>query len=113
MTRRYRLISCLLGAALLSGCIVDNSGNDTQSAATTTTVSMTGVSLSGATSASPSVASYPSDGPRRDLSSLAFALLVPGNMRWRVSEFAGGFRLDFLPLTAKDRVRRRLDREEP
>jgi len=25
----------------------------------------------------------------------AFALLVPGNMRWTVSEFAGGFRLDF------------------
>ncbi len=43
----------------------------------------------------------------------AFALLVPGNMRWKVSEFAGGFRLDFLPLTPKDRARRRRNREEP
>ena len=51
--------------------------------------------------------------PPKPVARGAFALLVPGNMRWRVSEFAGGFRLDFLPLTAKDRVRRRLDREEP
>lgn len=43
----------------------------------------------------------------------AFALLVPGNMRWTVSEFAGGFRLDFLPMTAKDRTRQPRDREEP
>ena len=43
----------------------------------------------------------------------AFALLVPGNIRWRVSEFTGGFRLDFLPVTAKDRARRRRDRGEP
>ena len=51
--------------------------------------------------------------PPKPVARGAFALLVPGNMRWRVSEFAGGFRLDFLPLTAKDRVRRRRDREEP
>ncbi len=51
--------------------------------------------------------------PPKPVTRGTFALLVPGNMRWTVSEFAGGFRLDFLPLTAKDRARRRRDREEP
>lgn len=51
--------------------------------------------------------------PPKPVARGAFALLVPGNIRWRVSEFTGGFRLDFLPVTAKDRARRRRDREEP
>ena len=30
--------------------------------------------------------------PPKPVARGAFAFLVPGNMRWRVSEFAGGFR---------------------
>ncbi len=58
MPRIYHLISRLLCAALVPGCIVDSSGSDTQAATTTATTSTTGSSLSGsATSASAGTAS--------------------------------------------------------
>jgi len=41
-----------------------------------------------------------------------FALLIPGHMRWKVSDFAGGYRLDFRPMTPKERARRLREGEE-
>ena len=41
-----------------------------------------------------------------------FALLVPGNMKWEVSDFAGGYRLDFRPMRPAERVARLQERSE-
>ncbi len=55
MPRGHRLLSRLLCAALVPGCLIDNSGSETQSAGTTisTTTSMTGSSLSGSATSAP------------------------------------------------------------
>ena len=55
MPRRYHLISRLLGAALLPGCLVDTSDSETQSGGTTTstTTSTTASSLSGSATGAP------------------------------------------------------------
>lgn len=41
-----------------------------------------------------------------------FALLVPGNLCWEVSDFAGGFRLDFRPMTPAEHMARKRSRGE-
>ena len=41
-----------------------------------------------------------------------FALLVPGNVRWEVTDFAGGYRLDFRPMTPQEHVDRKRERGE-
>jgi hypothetical protein len=35
-----------------------------------------------------------------------FALLVPDDMKWEVRGVAGGYRLDFRPMTPRERARR-------
>lgn len=35
-----------------------------------------------------------------------FALLVPADMKWEVCGVAGGYRIDFSPMTPEERVRR-------
>jgi hypothetical protein len=58
ITRQYRLISRLVATVLVAGCIVDNSGGDTQSATTTTTsTSPTAANLSGSATSVPGSAS--------------------------------------------------------
>lgn len=42
----------------------------------------------------------------------SFALLVPGNVRWEVTDFAGGYRLDFRPMTPREHAERRRERGE-
>lgn len=42
-----------------------------------------------------------------------FALLVPDNICWEVSDFAGGYRLDFRPMTTAERLQRERERGEP
>ena len=42
----------------------------------------------------------------------SFALLVPGNVRWEVTDFAGGYRLDFRPMTPQEHVDRKRERGE-
>lgn len=41
-----------------------------------------------------------------------FALLISDRMEWKVSHFAGGYRLDFRSETAWARARRRREGEE-
>jgi hypothetical protein len=41
-----------------------------------------------------------------------FALLVPGNVCWEVSDFAGGYRLDFRPMTPAEHLARKRSRGE-
>ena len=41
-----------------------------------------------------------------------FALLISDRMEWKVSHFAGGYRLDFRSETAWARARRRREEEE-
>ena len=41
-----------------------------------------------------------------------FALLVPDNICWEVSDFAGGYRLDFRPMTRAEHLQRKRDRGE-
>ncbi|MCB9705161.1 MAG: hypothetical protein H6711_25015 [Myxococcales bacterium] len=41
-----------------------------------------------------------------------FALLVPGNVCWTVSDFAGGYRLDFRPMTPAEHLQRERERGE-
>ena len=41
-----------------------------------------------------------------------FALLVPGNVRWEVTDFAGGYRLDFRPMTPREHAERKRERGE-
>jgi len=41
-----------------------------------------------------------------------FALLVPGNMKWDVSDFAGGYRLDFRAMRPGEEAKQLKEREE-
>lgn len=41
-----------------------------------------------------------------------FVLLVPGNVRWEVTDFAGGHRLDFRPMTPQEHAERKRERGE-
>jgi hypothetical protein len=42
-----------------------------------------------------------------------FAVLVPADMKWEVRGVAGGYRLDFRPMTPEERARRHHDGEQP
>jgi hypothetical protein len=41
-----------------------------------------------------------------------FALLVPGNICWEVKDFAGGYRLEFRPMTPEEHAQRKRERGE-
>ncbi len=41
-----------------------------------------------------------------------FALLVPGNIKWEVTDFAGGYRIDFRPMTPAEHLQRKRERGE-
>ena len=41
-----------------------------------------------------------------------FAVLVPDNICWEVSDFAGGYRLDFRPMTTAEYRKRKRERGE-